>query len=179
MRWGGAVYVLLLVPSTTRGRRSARDVTPRCFKFVGARFLGFPRFSTHILRTIHVTMVCMQCVDQNVSVKSPEVQMVFGKGRHSVDQCTKDYNVMRLSRGRKGDGTADREFRPYGSIMEGVYALHPRIPSTVVASTASTAATLNPVTAAKATASPMPYRGLMSSASGLGVVRGQRIGLST
>ena len=72
---------------------------------------------------------------------------------------------MRLSRGRKGDGSVDREFRPYGNIMEGLNALRSRIPSTVVASMASIAATLNPVTAAKATTSPMPYRGLMLSAS--------------
>ena len=55
---------------------------------------------------------------------------------------------MRLSRGRKGDGSVDREFRPYGNIMEGLNALRSRIPSTVVASTASTAATLKPVMAA-------------------------------
>ena len=135
------------------------------FKFVGARSLGIPRFSTLILRAIHVTMVCMQCVDQNVTIKSPEVQMVISKGRHGVDQCMKNYNVMRLLRGRKGDGSVERDFRPYGSIMEGANALHPTIPSTVVASMASIAATLNPVTAAKATTSPMPYRGLMLSAS--------------
>ena len=79
---------------------------------------------------------------------------------------------MRLSRGRKGDGSVDREFRPYGNIMEGLNALRSRIPSTVVASTASTAATLKPVMAAKATTSPMPYRGPMSSASGSGGGKG-------
>ena len=114
--------------------------------FVGVHFLGIPRFSAHILRTIHVTMVCTQCVGRNISIHSPEVQMVFGKGRHGVNQCTKDYNVIRISWGRKGGGyrNIDGHFRPYGSIMEGVNALYSRSPPTAVASTASTAATIKP-----------------------------------
>ena len=64
-------------PFDNKGKAFSTGRQPALFKFLGARFLWIPRFSTYILRTTHVTMVCMQSVDQNVSVKSPEVQMVF------------------------------------------------------------------------------------------------------
>eukprot|EP00904_Undaria_pinnatifida_P005920 jgi/Undpi1/2458/HiC_scaffold_13.g05838.m1 len=97
-------------------------------------------------------MVCTQWVDRNISIHSPKVQMVFSKGRYGVEQCTKDYNVIRMSWSRKGGGdkNVDGQFRPYGSIIEGVNALYPRAPPTAVVPTASTAATTN-ATATKAT----------------------------
>lgn len=92
-------------PFDSKGKAFNAGRQYELFKFVGVHFLGIPRFSTHTFRTIHVTMVCTQCVDRNISIHSPEVQVVFNKGRHGVDQCTKDYNVIRMSRGRKGGVT--------------------------------------------------------------------------
>ncbi|CAN0295245.1 unnamed protein product, partial [Scytosiphon promiscuus] len=68
------------------------------FNFFGANFLGIPRLGTHILRTYHVTMTCIQAIDGGFGVDCHEMQVVFHNARHSPKDGVSVYNEVSLSR---------------------------------------------------------------------------------
>lgn len=69
-----------LSPLDAKGKLLSVDQHGKLSQVVGALHLGNPRLKTHSLRTMHVSSVARDCLDDGVEITGGDVQEIFTAG---------------------------------------------------------------------------------------------------